>query len=331
MADILRIPIFCLIKSAFPLKKVRKILTVALLSVLGLILLVSILINIPAVQNVLVGQVTKRLSKQLATRVEISRVNFRLFNSMRLEGTLIEDHKHDTLLYAGVLQVRITDWFFIQDKPVLKFVGLEDAQVNLIRPVGDSVWNYQFLIDEFGSASSPAPTTKKQTGISLDLKRVDLHRVQFNIRDGWVGEDMAVSADRIFLDAERLDLRAHDILINELSLDKPVFIVSSYKASRPKRPPPALPPTVAAPAPDTLTPVPLRWNADNWKLIVKSITIKNGFWRRQPAGQRSLHSRCFRSQPHPLREHQPLADQQPHRAGQYLCRPAAVHQGAQRL
>lgn len=253
-------------------------MTIALLSLLGLLLLVTILINIPAVQNVLVQQVTKRLSKQLQTRVEIKYVNFRLFNSMRLEGTYIEDHHKDTLLYAGVLQMRITDWFFIQDKPVLKFVGLEDAQVNLIRPVGDSVWNYQFLIDEFGSTPSATSTPKKQTGISLDLKRVDLKRVHFNIRDGWVGEDMAVSADRIFLDAERLDLRAHDVLINELSLDKPVFIISSYKASRPKRAPPALPATVAAPVPDTLSPVPLRWNADNWKLIVKSIAIKNGLF-----------------------------------------------------
>lgn len=87
-----------------------------------MLLLVTILINIPAVQNVLVQQVAKRLSKQLQTRVEIKYVNFRLFNSMRLEGAYIEDHHKDTLLYAGVLQMRITDWFFIQDKPVLKFV-----------------------------------------------------------------------------------------------------------------------------------------------------------------------------------------------------------------
>lgn len=251
-------------------------MTIALLSVLGLILLVSILINIPAVQNVLVDQVTKRLSRQLATRVEIRHVNFRLFNSMRLEGTLIEDHKHDTLLYAGALQVRITDWFFIQEKPVLKFVGLEDAQVNLIRPKFDSVWNYQFIIDEFGGSPSPQPKTKKQTGISLDLKKVDLKRVRFNIVDGWIGEDMHVAANRIYLDAERLDLRAHDVLINDLTLDRPEFIVQSYAATRPKRPQAAPLPTVTPPALDTLTPIPLRWNEANWKLVVKSLRIREG-------------------------------------------------------
>ncbi|MCK7556158.1 hypothetical protein MKQ70_14495 [Chitinophaga sedimenti] len=103
-----------------------------------MILLISILINIPAVQNMLVKQVTKRLSARLHTRVEIKRVNLRLFNSMRMEGTYIEDQHKDTLLYAGALQVRITDWFFFKETPVLKFVGLEDATINLVRHKGDS-------------------------------------------------------------------------------------------------------------------------------------------------------------------------------------------------
>ncbi|WP_109699503.1 translocation/assembly module TamB domain-containing protein [Chitinophaga deserti] len=249
-------------------------MTIALLSLLGLLLLVSILVNIPAVQNFLVKEVTARLSKQLNTRVEIRHVNFRLFNSMRLEGTLVEDRNKDTLLYAEALHIRITDWFFIQEKPVLKFIGLEDAQVNLIRPRNDSAWNYQFIIDEFGGAPVQ-PAQKQRTGISLDLKKVDFRRVRFNITDKWVGEDMNVAADRIYLDAEQLDLLTRDIRINELLLDKPMFIVSSYPSSplRKKRPPsPAAPKVVL----DTLSPVPLRWNADNWKLVVRSLQIKDG-------------------------------------------------------
>ncbi len=204
-------------------------MTIALLSLLGLLLLISILVNIPAVQNLLVHEVTARLSKQLNTRVEIRHVNFRLFNSMRLEGTLVEDRNKDTLLYAEALHVRITDWFFFQEKPVLKFVGLEDAQVNLLRPRNDSLWNYQFIIDEFGSPVQPAK--KQKTGISLDLKKADFRRVRFNIVDKWVGEDMNASAGRIYLDAEQLDLLTRNIRINELLLDQPVFVISSYPAS----------------------------------------------------------------------------------------------------
>lgn len=269
-----RVYLFLPDKSRF-LRKVRKILTVALLSLLGLLLLISILINIPAFQNLLVHQVTQRLSRELGARVEIRQVNFRLFNSMRLEGTYIEDLHKDTLLYAGALQLRITDWFFIQDKPVLKFLGLEDAQVNLIRPKRDSVWNYQFIADALGGPSKAPSTSSEKEGLSLDLKQIDLRRVRFNFIDGWIGQDMRVSANRIFLNAEKLDLRARNVLVNELLLDKPVFIVADYDATRPKRPPAVFP--LAPPPPvDSLKPAELRWNADNWKLLVKSIRITDG-------------------------------------------------------
>ena len=218
-------------------------------------------------------QVTSRLSAQLKTRVQINHVNLRLFNSVRLEGTLIEDQHKDTLLYAGVLQLRITDWFFFQEKPVIKFIGLEDAQVNLIRRHNDSVWNYQFISDEF---SSPPDTTKKvktKGGISLDLRQADFRNIHINQIDAWVGEDMRVDAKRIYLDARSLDLQQHNIDIQEMSLETPTFIISRYASSplRHKKPK-----SDTAPLTDTAAIPALRWNSDNWKLIVKDLSIKEG-------------------------------------------------------
>jgi hypothetical protein len=241
---------------------------------LGLIILIGILVNIPAVQNFLVHEVTSRLSSQLRTKVEVDHVSIRLFNSLRLEGTLIEDRHKDTLLYARVLQLRITDWFFFQDKPVLKFIGLEDADVNLVRHRNDSVWNYQFIIDEFSTppdTSRPAP--KGGGGISLDLRKTDLRNVRINQIDAWIGEDMRVAAKRIYLDAKNIDLNLHNIDIQELTLDKPTFIISRYPASplRKKRPAPP-----AQPLTDTAAIPALRWNSANWKLLVKEMSIKDG-------------------------------------------------------
>ncbi|UYQ91093.1 translocation/assembly module TamB [Chitinophaga horti] len=239
-----------------------------------MILLISILVNIPAVQNMLVHQVTKRLSTKLGTRVEIKHINLRLFNSMRMEGTYIEDRHKDTLLYAGALQVRITDWFFFKETPVLKFIGLEDATVNLVRHKGDSLWNYAFIADAFAGPSA-SPKKKQQASFSVDLKNVDLQRVKFNFIDRWRGEDMYLYSNRILLDAQKLDLTGKNIWIQSLELDQPSFVISSYPASRPKRTTP-LPATVAAP-PDTGTVIPgLQWNPDRWNLLVRSLRIENG-------------------------------------------------------
>ena len=69
-------------------------------------------INYTPFQNFLVKKVAAKLSKSLKTKVEIKHVDFSFFNKMNIEGILVEDRKQDTLLYAGLAKVNITDWFF---------------------------------------------------------------------------------------------------------------------------------------------------------------------------------------------------------------------------
>lgn len=239
---------------------------------LGIIILIGVLVNIPVVQNWLVHEAARRLSEQLHTRVEIKEVSLRLFNSMRLEGTYIEDQHKDTLLYADVLQVRVTDWFFFQEKPVLKFIGMANAEVNLVRRLNDSTWNYQFIIDALSPSRPDTSTSKKSSGISLDLRQIDLRNIRINQVDAWVGEDMRVNARRIFLDAKNLDLLKHNIDIQELHLDQPTFVITEYPSSPLRK----RKPRTEGPAVAIDTTGQLRWNNDNWKLLVKELTIRNG-------------------------------------------------------
>src|SRR4051812_11496701 len=138
-------------------QKILKILGRILLGLLGFILLLWLLIQTSPVQNFIVGKLTKQLSEDLKTEVKIGHVNLSLFDKVNLEDVLIKDLKKDTLLSAGAIKVRLTDWFFVRDKIVLKYIGLENAIILLHRR--DSVWNYQFIVDHF---SSPPDTAKNQ-------------------------------------------------------------------------------------------------------------------------------------------------------------------------
>ena len=115
------------------------------------------ILHLDPVQNWLVGKLSSRLSKELKTTVTVRHVDFSLFSKMLVEGVLVKDRKKDTLLYAGTLKVNISDWFFLKDKPVLKYIGLKDAVINMNR--SDSVWNYQFLVDYFSSPKSSGVLT----------------------------------------------------------------------------------------------------------------------------------------------------------------------------
>ncbi len=66
----------------------------------------------------------------------------------------------DTLLYAGDLKLRITDWFFFKKKAELKYIGLENAIVKFQRT--DSIWNNQFLFDYFSSTDTSRQFKKRR-------------------------------------------------------------------------------------------------------------------------------------------------------------------------
>jgi len=240
-----------------------------LLVLIALILLAWMAVQTTPVQNWLVRQVTKRLSKDLHTTVQIKHVDFALFNKMVLEGTLVKDQQQDTLLYAGAVKVNITDWFFFKDRIVLKYIGLQDAVIHLQRK--DSIWNYRFLADYF---SGPKDTTAKKGNINLDLKKVEFDNVSLLQRDGWRGEDMQLQFATLAVEAEKLDLQERLVRINTLNLDAPVFSIYNYTGNRPDSLRPKYVEEVIVN--DTAH---LRWNPGKWDIGINEVILKKGTFK----------------------------------------------------
>lgn len=215
------------------LKRFKKILKWFFLILLFLIAALYIFIQTPFGQNWIAKQVTKRLSKDLQTNVSIKHIDFSLFNRMHLEGVLIEDRKGDTVLYAGDMKVRITDWFFFKKEAELKYVGLENALIKFQR--FDSTWRQQFLFDYF-SYSSPTDTTKKKkAGIKFDLRKLEMKNVTFMKKDAWMGDDMRVHIGSLNLDADKLSLSGNRFEVNSLTIKDPVVAISKYGRLKPKK------------------------------------------------------------------------------------------------
>jgi hypothetical protein len=218
------------------------------------------------VQNWLITKVSKTLSKNLETKVSVRHVDFSLFNKMLVEGVLIEDRKHDTLLYAGTVKLNITDWFFFKDKATLKYVGLSDAVINMNR--ADSVWNYQFLADYFSSQKSKSKSGKD--ALQIDLKVLELKNIVFNRIDKWAGQDFRASIRKADLTAEEIDISKMVIAIDQVKLVEPAFSISDYRGNKPLD--------------DSNTIVPisisdsgkLQWNAGGWKLHINKLLLNEG-------------------------------------------------------
>ena len=246
----------------------------SVLIIVGLLLIAILLLQTSLVQNWLVEKVSTRLSKGLGTRVSIKHVDLSLFNKMSLKGAYIEDRSKDTLLYAGSLNVRITDWFFLKDKATLEYIGLEDARINLHR--SDSIWNYQFLVDYFASPS----TNKKKTGIELELQQVELANIHLLKSDGWRGEDMALYLGSLTMNAQEINFNKKIVALKDLSIVEPIFSISNYDGLRPYKP---------APAQRSATDTALYWNPDGWKITAGNISISKGAFKDEKKSNRPAY------------------------------------------
>ena len=233
------------------------------LSLLFLIIAVWVFIHTPFGQNWIVGRVTKKLSKELNTKISIKQVDFSLFNSMHLQGLLIEDRKRDTLLYAGDAKVRITDWFFFKDEVELKYIGLENGIINFTRT--DSVWNNQFLFDYF---SSPSSAKSDKGGIDLNLKKLELKNIRFIKSDKWLGQDLTLRVSSLNLDAKDIDFKKKNIDISLLEISDPFISIYDYKRLKPA----STVKKIIKPVNDSLS----KWNADGWVMQLDKLVLKNG-------------------------------------------------------
>ena len=187
---------------------------------------------------------------------------------MNLEGVLIEDQKNDTLLSAGKMQVRITDWFFLKDNVILHYIELADAVIHLNRT--DSAWNYQYILDYFSAGPS---TGKKKKAIELDFKKVKLSNVTFLKKDAWRGEDMHFNLAAMDLDADEINLTTRKIEINSLDFSDPIFVIKNYAGKKPKK-------IKLVTDEEEMTEVKvdsvLKWNVDGWVVHIDRLKINNG-------------------------------------------------------
>lgn len=238
-----------------------------------------IFLQTPFGQNWIVRQITKRLGRDLQTKISISHVDFSLFNRMHLEGVLLQDRQGDTLLYAGDMKLRITDWFFFKKEADLKYIGLDNALVRFQRT--DSVWSQQFLFDYFSSPSAPRDSTKKKkTGIRFHLKKAELNNVVFEKKDGWLGQDMQVRIGNMNLDADKLSLAGNRFDINSLVVKDPVVALHSYPGRKPRD-------STQRKEPDDTGESPASWHIGNTYFHIGNLLVVNGTFKTDKQSARA--------------------------------------------
>ena len=198
-----------------------------MLAVVAGLFFVLLLLNTSPVQNYIAKKITASISNKLGAQISIRKVSISPFNKLNIEGILIRDQNKDTLLFANLCKIRITDWFFLQKNATLSYIGIEDAVVKINRKT--KIWNYEFITNYFKSSD-----TSNATGNThYDIKKIDLKSVRFEQNDQWTGSYMKASAVSLVVDCKKINLETGFVKLGTVSLDQPSFVMKVIPALQP--------------------------------------------------------------------------------------------------
>ena len=202
------------------LKKLRKYIFRLLLALLALVLLFSLLIQLPPVQSFLTNQLTGYLSKKLQTEVSIASIRLRLPKSLVLKGVYLEDQQKDTLLHVSEMALNFRLNKLFRKRIQLDQFTLDGGTLNLYTSEeGEN--NYAFIPKAFGSSTDTTRIVIEEEPSSwvftFDQANIALQNIRMQYMDapGEVGFG--------------LDLESFDVAIRSIDVQSNSYQIESIQ------------------------------------------------------------------------------------------------------
>lgn len=197
------------------IKILGKVFAAAVLLLLVIPVFLSLLLDIPSVQNAAVQALTSVVSRRLGTTVSIDRVDLGLFSRIRVDGFYVEDYGRDTLLYVGQLDTYVTSLGIFGGGLAFDRGEIRDAKLYL-RQMPDGEMNIKQLVERM---SNPDKSRKGNFSLSLhkaSIENMDICLERLDRRDPAYGIDfshMHLYGIRAFVDDFTIDGQAIYIMI----------------------------------------------------------------------------------------------------------------------
>ena len=206
------------------LNKKFTILRIIAAAVVGLFLFIYLIFLLPWVQNTVAHRIASSFSKSIGAPVELGQVRFSLFDKLDIQNILIRDENKDTLVYTESLKLRLSDLYFSNNTPIIKYLGLVNTKLYLHRKT--EKWNYQFILDQLNEKSD---STKE--GAQFDFKKIDISTIQFISDDEWMGSKTIFSSNNILVNIKSIN--GNNINIDQIIANKPYYLIQNKEGLNP--------------------------------------------------------------------------------------------------
>lgn len=208
------------------LARTLKAVFITALVIIGLNVALYILLSIPFIQNKLVGYVTDELKSMTNTEIRIDKIHLSLFNHATINGLYVEDLNKDTLVYAQLIDVKLSPWRLLRNELLIDEVVLDNFTINVNARDSVSDYNFQFLIDAFASDTVQEKDTTSGSSMNIIVSEIAIRngRLRYDILDvprtphEFNASHIALSGFNANLNVYSIDPEKLDINLNQFEV-----------------------------------------------------------------------------------------------------------------
>ena len=200
-------------------RKSAKILLWLVGIVIGIIVLAFILIQEPFIHNIARKKVVNYLEEKLQTKVSIGKLSIDFPKRLVLHDVYFEDQEQDTLLAGDTIRVDITMWKLLSNELVINELDMRGITAYVKRPLSDSLYNFDYILKAFErEEDKETPRIDSTSVMRFSLSKINLDRIQIDLKDDVTGKDAYVYLDHFDTNIEKFDLDKQQFSIPRITL-----------------------------------------------------------------------------------------------------------------
>lgn len=204
------------------MRKVFRIILYIIGSILLLLILIIVFLQTPWGKNVVRQQALKYLRNKLKTEIVIAKLDYSIPDRFLLEGVLVKDRKKDTLLQVQKLEINMDMFALIRGKVAVDHLMLEGVQAHVYRPLPDTVFNYNFIIEAFAGTDTavkeePAKDPDAKP-MDIDIAKVTLRKIRLRYDDATGGTYFSMNLGNLVLRPKKIDLEKMKFEVKEFTV-----------------------------------------------------------------------------------------------------------------
>lgn len=186
--------------------------------IIGVLLLIFILLEIPAIQNFAKNKAINYLETKIKTPVKIDKIRLGLPKKIVLQGVYFESQEKDTLLAGDKLAVDVSLFKLLDNKLEINSIDLQGIVANVKRSQ-DSVFNFDYIINAFASDQEKEPKPEDTTStMKFSVEKINLDKIRIRFNDAITKNNLDVYLGHFDTNIKTFDLDSMDFNIPKITL-----------------------------------------------------------------------------------------------------------------